>query len=219
MGRMFAILAALAVLLVPVVAAAQALQTHRAERDGTPESLVAALPRNLIQSTTDGGTIFVAYAGLDAPETLIAFAQDLFGKAATAGLTAGGPANVSIALVPSRTGTRAQLMRQGPAGADTDLYQAVFGMAVPAGATILLSERTAATCGGQIVVDHPLEAGVAAGTYADKLRANGFLVSETAKADGTLLLANGTPCSAIVFIQPDRSAPVRSTIVVRYLED
>ena len=219
MGRLFAILAALNLGLAPVTASTQALQTHRAEIAGTPDGLVAALPRDLIQSTTEGGTIFVAYAGLDAPDALVAFARGIFGAAATASLTKGAPANVSIALVPSRTGTRAQLMLHGSSGADTDLYQSVFGMAVPNTATLLLSEGSSAACGGQLVLDEPLDATIAAETYAERLRTRGFLVGETENIDGTLLLANGTPCSAIVFIQPDRTAPGRSTIVVRYLED
>lgn len=219
MGHLFTILATLTLGLVPLTASAQALQTHRAQHADTPDGLVAALPHDLIQSTTDGGTIFVAYAGLDAPDALVTIARDIFGAAATASLTTGGPANVSIALVPSRTGTRAQLMLQSPSNPDTDLYQAVFGMAVPNSSSVLLSERSSAACGGQLVLDEPLDAAVAAETYAERLRTRGFLVGETENIDGTLLLANGTPCSAIVFIQPDRTAPGRSTIVVRYLED
>ncbi len=219
MGRVLATLTALAVALAASFAHAQALQTVKAELEGTPEALAAALPRDLIQSRTDGGTVFIGYAGLEAPGRLADFATVVFGEPASAFLKAGQPANVSIALIPSRTGTMAQLMRHGPARDGTGIYEAVFGTTLPTDAIVLLSERTSAPCGGQLVLDRPIAAETATGLYAQKLRASGFLVGETTDADGTLILANGTPCAAMVFIQPDRTAPGRSTIVVRYLED
>lgn len=219
MGRLFAIALALTVAWSPAQADAQTLETHKARASGSPDALASTLPPALITSVTEGGTIFIAYAGLETPPSLVRLASDLFGPRATASLTANAPGNISLALAPARGGTIAQMMIHGSGAATPTLYHAVFGAAVPQDATVLLSETATTPCGGQVVLDRPLTPGAATRSYTKALRTRGFLVGQTTDADGTLILANGTPCSAIVFIQPDRTAPGRSTIVVRSLED
>jgi len=219
MERLIAIAIALTVALLPSLAVATALETHKTQVARSPQALVAPLPDGLIQSISDGGTIFVGYAGLETPPSLVTFVADLFGPAATSSLNANAPSNINVALVPTQGGTVAQMMIHGSAASAPSLYQAVFGASVPGDATVLLSEAGATPCGGQLVLERPIATTAATDLYAEQLRARGFLVGQTTDVDGTLILANGTPCSAIVFIQSDRTAPGRSTIVVRYLED
>lgn len=212
--RIFSFIALFLGLSYPIAAAAQSnLQTFVSVR---PQA-AAIIAENLASQMTDdvnitqqNETYEFSYAGQHLPQSFREFLIAEFDGLDPTEFAVGETVNISLALVPSNSGTQIRLMT---------MVQRSLVPALPSGAEVLLSDGAISSCSGQLVLSHDGSVKENTAVYVPWAQAAGFDLTDASDANLSFYIGHQATCSIFMYIQPDPEAHERSMVVVRYVED
>lgn len=211
--------AALSAHAAPDAAADPSFRTYTLTLDEPPQALAARLMSDLdgtAQMTSKDGVLYIDYAGLSFPDPLRDLVAAQLDPTVASLLAPGLPVNASLAILPSDAGSELRLVIAMPNPEDPDSFIAPGGNGLPDGATLLMGGGGIDACTGQLVLAQPEPVDRAADLYAGALAAQGFDLSDLSDEKTSFFVGHRPGCTLFLYLQPDPTAPTRTTVVINF---